>query len=179
MAYAIACKRHLRFERELTELKDVLPASDLEDITKAGHMPSFVLHRLTKLLYEARRLNYISDIQLQMLDANLTDYEDEIGACERILKTPMPFAYVVHLRTFLFIWLAALPFGVVKNCRWGTIPVCCVAAYSLMGFEDIGVEIENPFGHDFNDLPLDSITTTITTNLQEQRTWLPRTAEDI
>lgn len=26
------------------------------------------------------------------------------------------------------------------------------------GFEAIGVEIENPFGNDFNDLPLDPIT---------------------
>ena len=32
----------------------------------------------------------------------------------------------------------------------------------------IGVEIENPFGHDYNDLPLDSITDdTICANLME------------
>ena len=27
----------------------------------------------------------------------------------------------------------------------------------LLGFETIGVEIENPFGRDFNDLPLDMV----------------------
>jgi predicted membrane chloride channel (bestrophin family) len=35
------------------------------------------------------------------LDANLTKFEDDLGACERILKTKMPFAYLVHLRTFM------------------------------------------------------------------------------
>ena len=31
-----------------------------------------------------------------------------------------------------------------------------VAAYIILGFAFIGQEIENPFGHDVNDLPLDS-----------------------
>lgn len=37
-------------------------------------------------------------------------YEDDLGACERILKTKMPFAYIVHLRTFMLAWLMVLPF---------------------------------------------------------------------
>ena len=39
--------------------------------------------------------------------------------------------------------------------------------HALLGIETIGVEIENPFGHDFNDLPLDTICQTIETNLFE------------
>ena len=31
-----------------------------------------------------------------------------------------------------------------------------VAAYIILGLDNIGSEIENPFGHDVNDLPLDT-----------------------
>lgn len=36
-----------------------------------------------------------------------------------------------------------------------TIPATLVAAYIILGLLLIGREIENPFGHDVNDLPLD------------------------
>ena len=48
------------------------------------------------------------------------------------------------------------------------VPTCSAVLYALVGLEMIGVEIENPFGHDYNDLPLDSITDdTIGANLLE------------
>jgi putative membrane protein len=80
----------------------------------------------------------------------------------------MPFAYIVQLRFFLVIWLLALPFALVGKVHWGAIPVCMAIHFALVGLEMIGVEIENPFGHDYNDLPLDSITDdTICANLME------------
>jgi putative membrane protein len=40
-----------------------------------------------------------------------------------------------------------------------------VLAYTFFGIEEIGVEIEGPFGHDDNDLPLEDICETIHKNL--------------
>ena len=54
------------------------------------------------------------------------------------------FAYVVHLRTFMTLWLGALPFALLGSCGWLTIPTVGVVAYALLGIESIGVEIENP-----------------------------------
>ncbi|MCA1684954.1 MAG: hypothetical protein LC745_03005, partial [Planctomycetia bacterium] len=44
---------------------------------------------------------------------------------------------------------------------WWTIAVTMFAAYMFFGIEEIGVEIENPFGHDVNDLPLESFCRTV------------------
>lgn len=33
--------------------------------------------------------------------------------------------------------------------------VCVVVGYELLGFEEIGIEIEAPFGYDYNDIPVD------------------------
>ena len=170
IAFAVAMKRHLRVERELTELltKSVLTPEQISEIQAAKHMPLFVLERLTETIRSAQDKGLLSDHVAMALDANVTDFEDELGGCERILKTKMPFAYIIHLRTFLMLWLGALPFALLAAVGWGAIPVALAIFYALCGLEMIGVEIENPFGHDYNDLPLDSITDdTICANLME------------
>ncbi|KAL1917282.1 uncharacterized protein VTP21DRAFT_4938 [Calcarisporiella thermophila] len=74
---------------------------------------------------------------------------------ERIRCSPIPFAYTVHLIVSLWIYLLALPFQLLSTVHWITIPICAIAAFILLGIESIGAEIENPFGYDINDLPLD------------------------
>ena len=63
------------------------------------------------------------------------------------------------------LWLAAIPFVFVASLQWLTIGFCVIVGYALLGFESFGVEIESPFGHDFNDLPLDKISDGIKANL--------------
>jgi putative membrane protein len=55
----------------------------------------------------------------------------------------------------MVVWLLALPVVFLPTMGCLTVPVCAVVAYQLLGFEDIGVEIEQPFGTDYNDLPVD------------------------
>jgi ion channel-forming bestrophin family protein len=44
---------------------------------------------------------------------------------------------------------------------WATPVACGFLALALFGIDEIGVEIEDPFGDDPNDLPLDAIGTGI------------------
>ncbi|KAI4266713.1 MAG: hypothetical protein LQ337_008693, partial [Flavoplaca oasis] len=48
-----------------------------------------------------------------------------------------------------------LRFQLWHALRWITIPGTIVGAYIILGIAAIGREIENPFGRDENDLPLD------------------------
>jgi len=45
-----------------------------------------------------------------------------------------------------------VPVTWIKDVGWGTIPAIGIAAFCLLGILEIGREIENPFGYDFNDL---------------------------
>ena len=47
-----------------------------------------------------------------------------------------------------------LPFAFVKDFGWATIPATLLTSYILFGVEEIGVEIEDPFGFTTNDLPI-------------------------
>ena len=99
------------------------------------------------------------------LDQNVHFLIDHLGACERIHKTPLPFAYMVHLRRALILFCFTLPFALVGDFGWGTIPRHGLVAYVFFGIEEIGVEIEDPFGLDDNDLPLERLSATIKADL--------------
>jgi hypothetical protein len=77
------------------------------------------------------------------------------GGLERILQTPIPWSYSVHLWTVTLVWLVALPFQILEPLGWLTIPGTALAAFVYCGLMKCAEELENPFGYDFNDLNLD------------------------
>jgi len=142
-----------------------LPKSETAAALAAQHVPLAVAVRISRDLDEARRRGVISDYQQIALDQNVQLLIDYLGACERIHKTPLPFAYVVHLRRALILYCFSLPFALVDPFGWATVGLVFVLAYTFFGIEEIGVEIEDPFGEDDNDLPLERICITIEKNL--------------
>ncbi|KAF9538930.1 hypothetical protein EC957_006015 [Mortierella hygrophila] len=85
----------------------------------------------------------------------LSNMIDCFGNLERILLTPIPVAYNIHLKQILTMYCCILPFTTVRDVRWLTIPLCGAVAFTLFGIEAIGNQIEDPFGFDTNDLKLD------------------------
>lgn len=136
-----------------------------EGLPEAQHPALALATRMGALLREARDRGAISDIVMTSMDQNVTQLVDYLGGCERIRKTPLPFAYVVHLRRALVIYCLTLPFALVDSYGWGTVVDVLLVSYTFFGIEEIGVEIEGPFGDDDNDLPLEDITETIRHNL--------------
>jgi putative membrane protein len=121
--------------------------------------------KLTHVLRLAYQKGVITDHFNVALDQNVQQLIDALGGCERIRKTPLPYAYVVHLRRALVLYCFTLPFALVEAFAWITVPVVALVAYAYFGIEEIGVEIEGPFGHDENDLPLKDICDTIHKNV--------------
>jgi putative membrane protein len=101
----------------------------------------------------------------------LTQLVDALTGLERILTTPIPFSYSVHLWVVCSIYCFLLPFQIWTALRWFTVPAtairkCCgtypeakilipTVAFIFFGFLAAGDEIENPFGYDMNDLNMD------------------------
>jgi putative membrane protein len=167
VAFAVTKKRHLRDEKGLQELQGILSVQDLRNIQEAQHMPYFCLHVIGNFLRECYQEGKISDHILQLMDKNLTNLIDNLGGCERIKKTPIPVAFVVHMRAFMVLWLVTLPLTLAEDMGWTSILICVIVAYAILGIDAMSVEIENPFGHDYNDLPLGTICETIAQNVLE------------
>ena len=165
--FAYATKEHLRGTSDLSALEDIIPKSELERVKQAEHMPLQAAENVTNCIVKTYREGQLDLVASQFLDTDITNLIDQLGACERILKTPIPFAYVLHLRRFVLLFLSTLPL-VFVHMGWWMIPVVAVVTYALLGIEQIGVQIEDPFGLEDNDLPLDAICDTIRKNLLEQ-----------
>jgi len=83
--------------------------------------------------------------------------EDCLSAAEKTLTTPLPFVYAVHIRQTVWLYLLFLPFQLVAEFSWYTIPGVAIASFIYLGFLAAGDEIGQPFGYDENDLDLDLI----------------------
>jgi len=86
---------------------------------------------------------------------SVSSLSDSLATLERILTTPIPFGYIVHLRLIIWGYLVFLPFQLLSTFGYVTIPATALISISFLGFLKIGEEIENPFGYDSNDLDMD------------------------
>ena len=170
----------LRGESDFGPVAEELSAADLAAVQKAQHPALYVSQRMIGCINKARLRGHITDIIQASLERNVQLLVDYLGGCERIRKTPLPFAYIVHLRRALVIYCFTLPFALVDTFGWFTALDVLFAAYTFFGIEEIGVEIEGPFGDDANDLPMRDICETIHNNLyaltgvgQTKREMLP------
>ncbi len=165
VAWVYATMHHLRGQREIGPSASALPAGEVEEVLAAQHVPLEIATRISALLVEARRRGILSDYLQVSLDHNVQLLVDYLGACERIRRTPLPFAYVVHLRRALILYFLTLPFALLAPFGWLSLLGVLLVAFVFFGIEEIGVEIEDPFGQDDNDLPLEQICGTIEGNL--------------
>ncbi len=110
------------------------------------------------------------------LDATLSAITAAGAACERIRNTPIPFSYTLLLHRTAYIYCFLLPFGLVDSIGFMTPFVVAIVAYTFFGLDALGDEIEEPFGLESNDLPLDAICRTIEIELREslQDTIVPQ-----
>jgi putative membrane protein len=157
-----ACiRRHLRGERQWPELEGVLDDAELAEIEGTGTPPLACAGWIADLLAREAAEDRLSEVRLQHIDATLNRLIAAMGGCERIARTPVPFAYAHHIKAFLFIFCLTAPLALLDTMGWGTPAATAVIVYGLYGIDEIGVEIEDPFGYDPNDLPLDEIGETI------------------
>ena len=102
-AFPWAAMHSLRGTDGLGPQAHELPAAEAREAMDAQSTVLAVAANITRCLREARDRGLISDIILASLDQNIQQLVDYIGGCERIRKTPMPFAYAVHLRRALVL----------------------------------------------------------------------------
>lgn len=150
-------RRYLRGEREWPELATRLPAERLAALATVRCPPVLVARWVGDGLAAEAAAGRLSEHRLVVLDGAVSDLLDALGGCERILRTPVPFAYAHHIKGFLTVFCFTVPMALLASMGWYTAPAAAVVAYAMFGIDEIGVEIEDPFGYDPNDLPLDAI----------------------
>ena len=159
--FPYVCMQALRGDPTTGGATVALPARELGETLAAPHVPTAVARRISDELAAAVRTGELAPVQAMQIDGHVAGLVDAIGMCERIHRTPLPFAYMVHLRRALILYCGTLPFALVDAFGWSTVLDTLLVTFVLFGIEEIGVEIEDPFGVDDNDLPLEAICASI------------------
>ncbi|KAF9814774.1 hypothetical protein IEO21_04932 [Rhodonia placenta] len=129
------------------------------------YLSSYVATLQNRKVVDAPTSTALLNSLLQLVDA--------LTGLERILTTPIPFSYRVHLWTVTVLYNLFLPFQIWNTLGWLTIPATTLLSFIFFGFLVAGEEIENPFGYDKNDLNMDHFTNNIIRSELRALTALP------
>ncbi|AWH55171.1 bestrophin [Stenotrophomonas sp. ESTM1D_MKCIP4_1] len=132
-----------------------------EQLAKRENVPDALLSMIAAELAQALRSGDLEPILYTQLEDRLHAMSSIQAGCERILSTPLPFAYTLLLHRCAWMFCVLLPFGLASSLGWGTPVLSAVLAYAFFGLDQLGEEMEEPFGLEPNDLPLDAMVRTI------------------
>ncbi|KAJ1664363.1 hypothetical protein IW140_004130 [Coemansia sp. RSA 1813] len=128
-------------------------------------MPHLLLYEIQKFVENVQDNHQVHLQYYASMLAAVTTLSTLVGNCERILSTPIPLAYRIHLRHALYLYLLVLPWALGSMGLAKTVVLQFVISFMMIGIDSISREIQNPFGYDANDLPLDAYCDAVLTEL--------------
>lgn len=161
-AFPVALMQSLRGGAVLREL----PGFE-NDPADPRHVTSHLSGRVFDLLKRWREAGRIDGHAYQTIDPHAAALMDVAGACERIRGTPLPGSYLSLLRHGLIISFLVLPWHLTHIIGGWALPIQAVIVYFLFGVELTAEELEDPFGFDGDDLPLERYCETIRKGAEE------------
>lgn len=164
--FCLALAEHLRNGVILEELIN-LNDEDRHAYEQKDHLPNYIATEIQQKFHDAYQAEVIGPEDHRNTMQVWRSFLDIPGACERIKKTPIPFSYAVHIRTFTLTYTVLLPFALVATFQFWTVPLVMFIFYAFMGVQMMAEEIEDPFGTNCNDLPTSTIAHTIKNNVFE------------
>jgi len=161
--YAFSLKNHLRGKYLSSDFEDTASYKKA-DLVIEDHIPNQIAAAIFAKTIELQKKGVLLPEHVILLNAEIQSFTDTCGICERIKNTPIPLSYSSFIKKFIFFYCMTLPIGYVFTLHFLVIPFVMFVFYVLASLEVIAEEIEDPFGEDSNDLPIDRICSGIRTS---------------
>ena len=167
IAFVHALRHQLRGTDPDPDLQRWLSESECASLQGARYKPSAILLMAGEWLREQRQKGLLAAPLAQAMEVHMGHLSDALGGCERIASTPIPFTYAVIIHRTVYVYCLLLPFGLLDSIGAMTPVIVTFIAYTFFALEALSSEIEEPFGTEPNDLPLDAMAEGIQTTLLE------------
>ncbi len=132
------------------------------------HSPcNAILMLMGEWLAQRRAQGEISDLLWASMNNQLNELSALLAGCERIATTPLPFAYSLILHRTVYCFCIMLPFALVGDLHYMTPFVSVFISYTFISLDTLAEELEDPFGTEDNDLPLDALCNNLEIDLRE------------
>ena len=155
-AYVLCVKEHIRDGISNKELKG-LSTANREELENFSSPLNGILCILGKRLRSCIDQKWMAPPEFGSFNSSMDDLQGILRALDRIRFTPLPFAYVNQLKVFMMFYLGTLPLVLIPKFEYLALVGMFFFVYAFVGIEEIGLEIEDPFGDDPNDLPIEQI----------------------
>lgn len=160
----VVIKSHLR--KEDSGIQTELLSLCIHEF-EGKHPVLLITKRMYRILNELRQEGKLHLEQYLALDVHLANLMDMVGGCERIANTHVPPAFAFFVKQALLFYALMFPFGWIDTFGFFIIPMMVMIVYILLGLEILSEELEDPFGKDDNDLPLNAIAKNIVRNVEQ------------
>lgn len=157
IAFAHCLRMTLRRQSVEATLSRYLTPADLATVVQSSSPANRILLLMGNWLAVRRREGQLSDILFHSLNNRLNDMSVVLAGCERIANTPVPFAYTLILHRTVYLFCILLPFALVVDLHYMTPFISVLVSYTFIALDALAEELEDPFGTENNDLPLDAI----------------------
>jgi|CXWL01.1.fsa_nt_gi putative membrane protein len=169
LAFLNALRMQLRQENTWEELRPLLSESEFQRLNQAVNKATQLNHQQSLRLRELYRSGWIKQqAYIFGLMESIKDFFIGQGRCERIKTTPLPRQYAFFTRSFVWIFVLLLPFGLVQHLGWIALPIYILLASIFTITERIGKRTEEPFERKLEDVPMSSICRNIEIDLRQQ-----------
>lgn len=166
IAFVHALRDHLRGQPGSPYVATFLLPDEYEDMARARNKPDSLMRHMGDDLQRCIKEGRIEACLAANIDNTLSALTAAAASCERIKNTPIPFSYTLLLHRTAYIYCFLLPFGLVDSIGFMTPFVVAIVAYTFFGLDALGDELEEPFGIEHNDLPLDAMCRAIEIDLR-------------
>lgn len=154
---------------EPKEWKPGLAQLSAEDAARCVAAPDRVLWCMDELvgtIHTAQKLGVLTSELASTMYEKACSIHENVRQCDMVVAQLTPASFVVHMRSFLFLFCFTFPFTVMHLNPTAIVPKSAVVAFSLLGIEFSSREMEHPFGEDESDVPCRKILQQARTNIQ-------------
>ncbi len=167
IAFAWWLNRYLRKLPPGAEVEGLLSAEEYQQAAGRQTPPLALLesqNRVIRALTDNGQLDSYRQVRLTEL---IQAFNEALGNCERLKKTPFPMQYTWFVYYTLIVFLFVLPLSLAGHLGYWAIPFSLVIGYAYIMLEYVGRHIEKPFENAVNDVPMDYIARIIEIDLRE------------
>ncbi|WP_439559603.1 bestrophin family protein [Dyadobacter sp.] len=174
-ANAVVEEQHIPADQSMPDmLNRFLPADEATFYQTRKNPATHIMKAQAKQLDDEFRAGRINELFYFHMMNLVQEFYTQQGAAERIKNFPFPRQYAYFSKVFVWLFILALPFGLINEfAKLGdgliflAIPSYVLIAWVFNTMEIVGDTSENPFENAINDIPMTAICRTIEIDLRE------------
>lgn len=167
IAFAWWLNRYLRKLPPGAEVESLLAVDEFQRAAGRHTPPLALLERQNEILQQLTEDGHLDSYRQVRLTEMIQAFNETLGNCERLKKTPFPMQYTWFVYYTLIVFLFVLPLSLAGHLGYWAIPFSLIIGYAYIMLEYVGRHIEKPFENAVNDVPMDYIARTIEIDLRE------------